>query len=417
MLKIILRNHGLPCLLLSAMLLKAPLLLSAEASDQSIRLSQEAIIVDTHIDVPYRLHRNMEDISQASEKGQFDLPRAQAGGLDVIFMSIYTPASYETEKDNGSSGKHADSLIDMTNKIAKENPSSIAMASCVKDIHHNKEKGLISFAMGMENGSPLEGELARIDTYRIKGIRYITLAHSKSNHISDSSYDENEHWNGLSPFGKKVVKRMNARGIMIDISHLSDKAAWQVLKLSKAPVIASHSSLREFVPGFHRNMTDEMLKSLAENGGVLQINFGSGFVTAEAREWQNNRSEAVKAYMEEKGLARDTPEVKAFISNYAVDNPYPFASLDDVLDHFDHAVKVAGIDYVGIGSDYDGVGDTLPEGLKDVSTYPNLIQGLIDRGYTEEEIKKILGGNLLRVWKVVEDHAARQGYPPLCSQS
>ncbi|MDH5738530.1 MAG: dipeptidase, partial [Gammaproteobacteria bacterium] len=392
------------CLLIT-LLWSGEVCFAADTSQIARQLAHEAIIVDTHIDTPYRLHKKMADISQATETGKFDLPRARDGGLDVIFMSIYTPANLETQQPKGAAREHANNLMALTRRIAAEHPDAFAMATCVSDIYRNKEKGLVSFAMGMENGSPIEGELSNLDTYRIQGIRYITLAHSKSNHVSDSSYDENEPWEGLSPFGRKVVPSMNTRGIMIDISHLSDRAAWQVLKLSKAPVIASHSSLRHFVPGFHRNMTDDMFRALAKNGGVLQINFGSGFVTAKAREWTNNRTRALKDYKVNLQLADDAPEIQSFLKQYALDNPYPFARLSDVLDHFDRAVDLAGVDYVGVGSDFDGVGDTLPVGLNDVSAYPNLIRGLLERGYNKNDIFKLLGGNLLRVWEAVEAHA------------
>lgn len=383
-------------------------------SDKARKLTQDTILVDTHIDVPYRLKKKPDDISQSTKTGDFDLPRAKKGGLDVIFMSIYTPAKNEAE---GTSKTLAEELIKLTEDLVKKSPDAFALATCTKDIYSLKKKGLISFAMGMENGSPLEGDMANADYFRIKGIRYITLAHSKSNHISDSSYDDNERWQGLSPFGKKLVPVLNARGIMIDISHLSDKAAEQVLELSKSPLIASHSSLRHFVPGFHRNMTDKMLKTLAEKGGVIQINFGSGFVAKAPRDWADRRKEASKRYKEENKLKDDDPLLKEFTENYSKTHPYPFANLSDVLDHFDRVTNLVGVDHVGIGSDYDGVGNTLPEGLKDVSTYPNLTQGLINRGYKTKDIQKILGGNLLRVWGQVEEYGESKGYLPLCSQS
>lgn len=384
------------------------------AGKESVQLTKDAIVADTHIDVPYRLTKNPDDVSQATEKGQFDLPRAKKGGLDLIFMSIYTPAKYEEE---GGARDFANQSIDLVNNLVQKSPDDFALATCINDVHKNKAQNLISFALGMENGSPIEGDLGALDDYRIKGVRYITLAHSKSNHISDSSYDKNEQWKGLSAFGKKLVSRMNSRGVMIDISHLSDAAAWQVLKRSKAPVIASHSSLRHFVPGFHRNMSDEMLQALAQKGGVIQINFGSGFLTAEAREWANTRTDAIKLFQGENKLAEDDPALTEFRDNYRDKHPYPYASLEDVLDHIDRVVELTSVDHVGIGSDYDGVGDSLPIGLKDVSDYPNLTQGLIDRGYKEEDIKKILSENLLRVWGEVEAYGTKKGYLPLCAQS
>lgn len=259
--------------------------------------------------------------------------------------------------------------------------------------------------MGMENGSPIQGDLTNLVTFYERGIRYITLAHSQSNHISDSSYDIRRQWKGLSPFGKQLVSEMNNIGIMIDISHVSDAAFYQVLEITKVPVIASHSSMRKFTPGFERNMDDEMLKALAQNGGVIMINFGSGFVSPVARLWRDRMGEQRQALIDQFG--EDSEQVATFNQEYKKQNPYPFSTLEMVLDHIDHVAKTVGIDYVGIGSDYDGVGDSLPEGLKDVSTFPNLIQGLLDRGYNESDIEKILSGNVLRVWRSAEDYAAK----------
>jgi membrane dipeptidase len=264
--------------------------------------------------------------------------------------------------------------------------------------------------MGMENGSPLEGDIANIQHFYDRGIRYITLAHSLANKLSDSSYDENRKWNGLSEAGIEAVAEMNRLGVMIDVSHLSDDAFWQVMDLSKAPVIASHSSARHFTPGMERNMSDEMIRALGENGGVIHINFGSFFLTQKAREYSDARSEAGKAYLEHNPELTQADLWTKYPAIYAQDHgPFPYASLDDVLDHIDHVVQLAGVDSAGIGSDYDGVGDSLPSGLKDVSDYPNLIRGLIERGYSEEDIRKILGENLLRVWERVEAVADASG--------
>ena len=381
---------------------------------ESGELSMDALIVDTHIDVPNRVYRNPDtDVTKPTLDGDFDLSRARAGGLNAAFMSIYIPASVE---DEGLAKQRADELIDLVYGIVDKVPEQLAIATCVADVIAQKEAGLISFPMGMENGGPIEGDLENVGYFRKRGIRYITLAHSKSNHISDSSYDSNERWAGLSEFGKQLIPVMNDQGIMVDISHVSDAAAWQVLKLSKVPVIASHSSLRYFVPDFERNMTDDMVKALGENRGVIQINFGSGFVTAEARQWSIQRGLDSDAYQDENQLEEEGPALKEYAKQWVADHPYPFAGLSDVLDHIDRTVELAGINHVGIGSDYDGVGNTLPTDLKDVASYPNLIIGLRARGYDDEDIRKVLGGNLMRVWSEVEKYAASKGYAPLCSQ-
>ncbi|KFZ30265.1 peptidase M19 [Pseudidiomarina salinarum] len=373
-----------------------------QASERAHELAQKHLIIDTHIDVPYRLKKDWEDVTVATERGDFDYPRAKAGGLNVPFMSIYIPANLE--QTPGASYQLAHELIDSMEALAWRAPDKFAIAYSVDDVMTQYEKGLISIAMGMENGSPIEGDLDNLTTFYNRGIRYITLAHSESNHIADSSYDIRKQWNGLSPFGKELVTAMNNIGVMVDISHVSDEAFWQALEVTNVPVIASHSSLRQYTPGFERNMSDEMIKGLAENGGVIMINFGSSFVTQQANRYNAMIAKQAEKIREE--LGADSEEAKARIATLRASNPYPYATLEQVLNHIDHVVKLVGIDYVGIGSDYDGVGDSLPVGLKDVSTYPNLIQGLLDRGYNEAEIEKILYQNLIRVWRAAENYAA-----------
>ncbi|WDE14483.1 membrane dipeptidase [Thalassomonas haliotis] len=370
---------------------------------QARTIAQKYLIADTHIDVPYRLEEAFEDVSAHTEHGDFDYPRAVDGGLNAPFMSIYTPAALE---QSGGSKVLADKLIDMVEGMVKNAPDKFALAYSTRELEQNFVRGVMSFPLGMENGSPIEGDLANLKHFYDRGIRYITLTHSKANHISDSSYDSERPAGGLTDFGKTLVKEMNNLGVMVDVSHISDEAFYQVMAVSKAPVIASHSSARHFTPGFERNMDDDMIKALAKNGGVIQINFGSTFISQESIENYNAFKQARTAYMAANDLAQDSPEVEAFQEEYRKKLPFVFATLDDVLDHFDHVVNLSGIDHVGIGSDYDGVGDSLPQGLKDVSTYPNLIAGLLKRGYSEQDIVKILSGNLIRVWKQVEAYAA-----------
>jgi membrane dipeptidase len=370
-------------------------------SEKAIKLAHDTILIDTHIDVPYRIHDKWADVTKATDDGDFDYPRAVKGGLNAPFMSIYIPAHLEFE-GKGKSFQLANQLIDGMEAIAFRAPDKFAIASSTSDIETQFKQGKISIAMGMENGSPIEGDMQNLQHFFDRGVRYITLAHSQSNHISDSSYDIRRKWKGLSPFGKKLVTEMNNIGMLIDVSHISDDAFYQVMALSNTPVIASHSSLRKYTPGFERNMNDEMLLALKENGGVIQINFGSSFVTSKAGAWYDQmktKKEAVKK--------QGTKVSKDFDAMYRAKNPFPFASLTQVLDHIDHVVKLIGIDHVGIGSDYDGVGDSLPIGLKDVSSYPNLVQGLMDRGYSDTDIKKILSGNTLRVWQQAEAYAAK----------
>ena len=393
-----------------ALILLPSLLMACMPSNESMtssELAKNSIIIDGHIDVPYRILREWEDVTMATEGGDYDYPRAIQGGLNAPFMSIYTPASLASE---GKSKERAEELIILVEKIVATAPDKYAIATSPSQIREQFVQGLISLPLGMENGSPIEGQIENIEYFFEKGIRYITLAHSLSNLISDSSYDSNKVHGGLSAFGEDVVKEMNRLGMIIDISHVSDGAFWDVMAITSGPVIASHSSARHFTPGFERNMNDEMIIRLAENGGVIMINYGSAFLTEEANQYNSKRTVAwekllssdddtpLDLYGSENGNDRD-----AFNDEYAKLNPYPFATLEQTLDHFDHVVKLTGsVDHVGIGSDYDGVGNTLPIGLKDVSSYPNLIQGLMDRDYSNEDIKKILGENLLRAWSEIE---------------
>ena len=367
------------------------------------RIAQESIIVDTHIDVPYRMQKGREDLSRRTAGGDFDYPRAVEGGLNAPFMSIYTPAELQV---SGGSKELADTLIDLVEGFEQEWPDKFSLARSPQDVRDNFEAGLISLPLGMENGAPIGDDLANLVYFRDRGVRYITLTHGKSNQISDSSYDEERVWEGLSPFGRQVVEEMNRQGIMIDVSHVTDEAFDQVLDLTRAPVIASHSSCRSFTGDWERNMSDEMIRRLGENGGVIHINFGSAFLTQEAWETSQAMWEAVEKYQEEQGLEEGDEAVEAFAEAYRAENPQVLADVTDVVDHIDRAVALAGIDHVGIGSDFDGVGPSTPTGLKDVSYYPNLIRHLLERGYSDEDIRKILGENTLRVWAEVEKVAA-----------
>ena len=376
---------------------QAKTLTDAELKIMAYEIAQKYMIVDTHQDVPYRLIKKMEDISQRTEKGDFDYPRARQGGLDVVFMAVYVPPEYE---DKGGAMDFANMIIKTTEGLAQTWPDKFVMAGSVADVKEQFGDNKISIVMGMENGSPIEGNLDNLTYFYNRGIRYITLVHSKCNHICDSSYDEQRKWNGLSPFGAEVVSEMNRLGMLIDISHVSDKTFYQILELSKSPIAATHSSCRYFTPGWERNMDDEMIKLLAEKGGVIQINFGSMFVSEQINRAYKDRRKNVLEYIEANNLqgeARDD-----YFKKYAKENPSDDADISDVVANIDHVVKLVGIEHVGLGSDFDGVGGQLPVGLKDVSCYPNLIYELLKKGYTEADIKKICSDNFLRVWSDVE---------------
>jgi membrane dipeptidase len=344
--------------------------IAASHDEDSLRsraraLAQKLILIDTHIDFPSRLKDAPGDPANRLTSGNFDYPRAREGGLDAAFMAIYVPSSFE---ESGGGRALADRLISLVEQMASTHPALFAMARSVAEVRTNVSAGRLSLPLGMENGTGLEGKLANVRYFYDRGIRYITLAHAKNNRICDSSYDEKRRWKGLSPFGRKVVKEMNRTGIMIDISHVTDSAAVQVLRVSRAPVIASHSACREFTPGWERNISDDLIRMVAANQGVVQVCFGSSFLGAKFRE---------------KGSTEH-------------------ATAADVAAHIDHIVKLVGVKYAGLGSDFDGVGDELPGDLKDVSCYPNLLFELLKLGYTEEDLRLVCGENLLRVWSEVE---------------
>ncbi len=367
--------------------------------EKAQKLSQKLIILDSHIDIPDRLSLEFEDISKRTEKGDFDYPRAKKGGLNAAFMAIYTPPDYE---EKGGAKTYADSLIDMVEKFAKDWSDKFALAKSINDIKTQFKKGLISLPMGIENGAPLEGKLENLIHFYNRGIRYMTLTHSKSNHICDSSFDKERKWEGLSPFGEEVVIEMNRLGMIIDISHVSDKTFYQVINLTKAPIIASHSSCRHFTPGWERNMNDDMIQLLATKGGTIQITFGSSFLDDECRKKLWKAWIDISGYFKEHNIDSSSEEVEAYIKKYKKDNNWTYADVTDVVAHIDHVVQLVGIDHVGLGSDFEGVGDSLPNGLKDVSYYPNLIYELLKKGYSEEDIEKICSSNFFRIWSEVE---------------
>jgi len=372
--------------------------------DTARQLLQRYPLVDGHVDVPHRLHEKWEDVSKATASGDFDYPRAQAGGLTAPFMSIYTPAS--SEAAGATALAHA--LIDQVEAIAYRAPDKFAIARTAAEVRQNFAAGKISLLLGMENGAPIEGDLRNVAYFHGRGIRYITLAHSKDNHISDSSYDARHTHGGLSKFGEQVVAEMNRVGIMIDVSHLSDEAFDDVLRLSKVPVIASHSSCRRFTPGWERNMSDDMIRRLAAAGGVIQINFGSDFLSSDLREQRDAHEAARDEHVKALDLRPGSEAAAEAAAAYDREHPAPRATVELVADHIEHVIALVGVDHVGFGSDFDGVGDSLPEGLRDVSQYPNLFRVLLERGHDRAALEKIAGANVLRVWQAVEDHAAAQ---------
>jgi len=360
-------------------------------AEKAKKLSHEYIIVDGHVDLPYRLRSKMEDVTIQTSGGHFDYVRAKKGGLDAPFMSIYIPADREM---NGAMDLALE-LIASVEKLCNDHPDKFALATTPEEIQANFTRGLISFPMGLENGAPVEGKLENLDILYKKGIRYITLCHSKDNHISDSADDQRYTHGGLSPFGYEVIKKMNQLGIMVDVSHVSDSAFYQATRASKAPVIASHSSCRHFTPGFERNVSDDMIKLIGNNNGIIMINFGSAFITSKG-------NAALQKVMDKvsRGEAKESdPEIQAALDSIK-SQPELMGNIPMVADHIDRVVEIAGIDHVGFGSDFDGVSN-LPIGLDDASKLPDLIEELLKRGYSEEDIAKICYKNIFRVWNEV----------------
>lgn len=385
----------------------------AASADQPLsagqRFAQDAIIVDTHIDAPSLLLRNWADLGVDTPKVEFDYPRARQGGLDVAFMSIYTSPA---EDRAGSATQTAHTQIDAVEAMIGRHPDKFALLRSPKDLERLHLRGQrVLLALGMENGAPIGDDLARLKRFHQRGVRYITLAHSEDNRIADSSYSRKHTLQGLSPFGERVVDEMNRLGIMVDVSHLSDDAVRDVLARSKAPVIASHSGLRHFTPGFERNLSDELAKAVAAKGGVVQVVFGNAFVDPASAADTQAYFTASARFEQEQAAARargETPKSsEAFDKQWEAAHPPRTVKIDAVLDQIDYGIKLLGADHVGIGSDFDGVSGALPEGLKSVADYPNLIEGMKARGHSEDTIRKVLGGNLLRVWSEVEAKASR----------
>jgi membrane dipeptidase len=372
-----------------------------ELRSYATELAMKFTIVDGHIDLPdllrekkFQVGIHSSDTLISTGKGEFDYTRAVKGGLDAPFMSIYIPIEYQDKSDHGAA--LADSLINTVIGITQQLPDKFALANAPNDIEANTKAGKISLPMGMENGAPIGNDITKLKYFFDRGIRYITLTHNKDNQICDASRDTTHTWNGLSPFGEEVVAEMNRLGIMVDISHVDDSTFYAVMKLTKVPVIASHSSCRAFAPTVMRDMTDDMIRELGKNNGVIMINYYTAFLDSAVV----NTNMKLDQFLKARNLKSTDSVAKGVIAAFRRAHPAP-TNVETVANHIDHVVNLVGVDHVGIGSDFDGVDGNLPAGLEDVSTYPNLIFALLKRGYSEEDIGKICSGNILRVWRDV----------------
>jgi membrane dipeptidase len=347
-------------------------------SDEEVAaVHRSALLIDTHNDVTSETVKGL-DIGPRRTAGQTDLPRLREGGLGAVFFAAYVSGSYV--QGNRSPRRALEMIDTIRHGIAGRYPSDFAFATTADEILAARRQGKIAALIGIEGGHAIEDSLGLLRNYYALGVRYMTLTHANSNLWADSSGDSRKPHNGLSPFGREVVREMNRLGMMVDISHVSDKTFWDALEVSRAPLLASHSSCRA-LSNIPRNMNDEMIVAMAKKGGVIQINFGCEFLSqqsADTSSWTNP------------ALRNVTPKPQTVR-----------ATLADAVAHIRHVVKIAGTGAVGIGSDYDGVG-CVPVGLEDNSKFPNLTRALLEDGFTAEDIRKIYGENLLRVMRAAE---------------
>jgi membrane dipeptidase len=390
---------GLPILLGLTLIQNVRGEAEAELRKKADRLAHEILLLDTHLDTPFELQKRMQDISGRIEGGHFDYVRARQGGLDALFMAVYVAPEYE---EKGGAKAYAEGTIDMIAGFARQWPDKFALVNSIEGIKAHFGSGQVSILLAIENGSALEDNLDNVQHFYERGVRYVTLVHSKNNHICDSSFDDAPKWHGLSPFGKELIARMNRVGMMIDVSHASDEAFDQILELSRAPVVATHSSCRHFTPGWQRNLSDDMIRRLAQKGGVIQVNFGAMFVNGAVNAQFEVLRKEILQHIQANHL--EGPRRSRYIEQRWKQAQLVPAHVSDVADNIDHIAKLVGLDHVGFGSDFDGI-TYVPVGLEDVSAYPNLIYGLLKRGYGEPDIRQICGANFLAVWAEVQKAA------------
>ena len=386
----------------------SPLLSSGgkpDAEQIAARVLDRAIIIDTHADTPQVMLENGYDLAEAASPYMISIPKMRAVHLGAEFFSIWVDVNWPKQ----DLIRRALDLIDVTHEQIVHHADSLGWAGTADDIERLHRQGKVAILMGVEGGHEIEGDLRVLDIFYRLGVRYMTLTHTKNDELGDSSGDD-PRWNGLSPLGRDAIKRMNELGMMVDISHVSDKTFYDALSVTRAPLLASHSSCRALCNA-PRDMSDDMLRALARNGGVIDINFYSGFLS---REFADSYKKIEKHVEEEIAAARapyaqrgeHLPYLEEVELQRRLIKDLPVPSYTVIADHIDHAVKIAGVDHVGLGSDFDGI-DSAPRGMEDVSKIPDLVRELARRGYNEQELEKILGGNVLRVMREVEQVAQR----------
>jgi membrane dipeptidase len=372
-----------------------------QVSDRAKQLHDRAIVIDSHDDTTQRL---VDDktfrIEARNPNGNIDIPRMREGGLDALFFSIWVPS----EVTGPPAVKKALDQIDAVREAVRLHPNDLVLATTAAEVRRAVAGRKIAALMGMEGGHMIDDDMRLLRDYAALGVRYLTLTHFKNNNWADSSTDKPAH-NGLTAFGKDVVRELNRLGVMVDISHVADKTFYDALAVTTAPVIASHSSCRA-IANHPRNMTDDMLRAVAKNGGVVMINYHAGFLSEEFRVASEKMSGNIVAKMAAMSKTCGGNEACTTLEGERIDREammsgeLPKVSWEKIIEHIDHAVKVAGADHIGLGSDFDGA--TMPIGMEDASKLPRITDALLKKGYTEADVEKILGGNILRVMEQAE---------------
>jgi membrane dipeptidase len=398
------RSRGLLVVVLVVLLLAVRLNGQADIAPRARQLHDRAIVVDTHDDTTQRLIFDKTfDIGARQASGSIDIPRMREGGLDALFFSIWTTG----DVTGPIAVTRALQQIDAVREAVRTHPRDLVLATSVADIRRASRDGKIAALIGVEGGHMIDEDLAVLRSFAALGVRYLTLTHSLNTTWADSSGDKSVH-NGLTAFGREVVRELNRLGVMVDISHVSDKTFFDTLEVTRAPVLASHSSLRA-ISNHPRNMTDDMLRALATNGGVVMINYNAPFLSEEYRVAADSPEWRAQVKAVNTACGRD--EACAILERQRIDHEamragrLPSVGWERILEHIERAVKMAGIDHVGLGSDFDGA--VMPLGMEDASKLPTITEALLNKGYSDADVRKILGGNLLRVMEQVERVAAR----------
>lgn len=378
--------------------------ITGEITDEMVQqVHNAAFLIDTHNDVPWSVVDGY-DIGSASRAWHTDISRMKAGGIGAEFFAVYVARDFV--EGNRSAHRTLEMIDAVRHDIVERYPDDFLLATNLAEVEEARRQGKIAALMGIEGGHAIEDSLRLLRTYYDLGIRYMTLTHSNTNNWADSSGDVNDssvaHHDGLTSFGEDVVREMNRLGMMVDVSHVADATFWDVIEVASAPVIASHSSARALA-AHPRNLTDEMIVALAETGGVVQVNFNCGFVSERFRQAQDAESAMIEAEFARQSAGRtlNSAETDALYAKVRMDTGATRASMDELIAHFDHIRDLVGVEAMGIGSDFNGV-TCVPEGLEDVSQFPNLTRALLEHGYSPQDVQKIYSGNLLRVMGEVE---------------